>query len=170
MVTRFRTKIPVILLSCVLAPGAIAAAAPPAKIGFVDIPRIERESKRVLEGIEILKEEFAPRQQALNEMNDKVAALRAEITNLAANVEPAEREEKRRELSESMQRFQQDSRRLMEDLERRKADEREKFFREVRGIAKKIAEARNLDLVLQEAVYANQAIDITNEVIRALDR
>ncbi|MNC88712.1 periplasmic chaperone [compost metagenome] len=58
----------------------------------------------------------------------------------------------------------------MEDLERRKSEERGKFLRDLTAIVSKIAKAKGLDLVVQEAVYANQALDVTDQVLKALDR
>jgi len=167
---RSGTKSLTILLGCAWAAAAISAAAQPTKIGFVDIPRTERESKKVQEDIDKLKREFAPRQQALDEMNRKLTALQKQFNNLPASTDSAEREEQQRRVSDMTQRFEQTRRRLTEDVERRKAEERDRFFRDISVIVKKIAERQKLDLVLQDAVFASRAIDISDQVIRALDR
>ena len=170
MVIKLQTKKAVILLACAVGLVAFSAAAQPVKIGYIDMPRIERESKRVNEGVERLKREFAPREQAFNELNGKFMAFQSEVNKLPANTPEAVREKKRRELSDMAQRFEQTGRRLVEDVEHRKSEERQKFFRDVSAIVKKIAEAQKLDLVLQEAVYAGRAVDITDQVIKALDQ
>jgi outer membrane protein len=58
----------------------------------------------------------------------------------------------------------------VEDLERRKGEERQKFLHDLGAIVEKIAKAQRFDLVVQEAVYANAALDITDQVIKALDQ
>jgi outer membrane protein len=68
------------------------------------------------------------------------------------------------------QQFEQARRDFVEDLERRKSEERGKFLRDLTAIVSKIAKANGLDLVVQEAVYANQALDVTDQVLKALDR
>ena len=76
---------------------------------------------------------------------------------------------KRREFARQAQHFEQLRRGFVEDVERRKTEERQKFLRDLRAIVAKIAKARNLDLVVQEAVYAGRSVDITDQVLKALD-
>ena len=78
------------------------------------------------------------------------------------------RELKEREFQTQMQRLDQMGRAFVDDLERRKAEERRKYFVDVTAIVNKIAEAQKLDLVVQEAVFAGKSVDITEQVIKAL--
>jgi outer membrane protein len=87
---------------------------------------------------------------------------------LSAVTQPREREVKEREFQTQAQRLEQQGRAFIDDVERRKAEERRKYFLEVTAIVNKLAEAQKLDLVLQEAVYAAKAVDITEQVIKAL--
>lgn len=157
------------LTLCALALVAYPAAAQPVNIGVIDIVRIERESKRAQQPIEGLKQEFAARAQALSAFRDKVAAMRSELETLNPDTAAAEMEKRRREFEALAQRFEQDRRLLEEDLEGRKAQERQKLYRDVNAVVQKVAEAQKIDLVLQQAVYTGRAIDITDEVLKALD-
>jgi outer membrane protein len=56
----------------------------------------------------------------------------------------------------------------LDDLERRKAEERRKYFQEVTQIVVQLAESQKFDLVVQDAVFASKAVDLTEVVIKAL--
>lgn len=161
-------RLPALLL-CALALLAYPAAAQQLRIGFVNSVRIERESKRVQQDSEALKKEFAAREKALQELRIRVLTMQSELEKLKPDTQPAEFERKRREFSALAQRLERGGRTFSEDLERRKAEERQKLARDVTAVVRKIAAARKLDLVLQEVVYASPAIDITNQVLKALD-
>ncbi len=161
-------RLPALLLG-ILVVLAYPAAAQQIRIGYVNAGRIERESKRVERGVEALKKEFAVREQALQELRIQVLTMQSELEKLKPDTQPAELNRKQREFSGLAQRLEQGGRAFTEDLERRKAEERQKFDRDVTVVVRKIAGAQKLDLVVQEAVYATAAIDITNQVLKALD-
>lgn len=144
---------------------ALPAAAQPVKIGFVNMQRIERESKRPQQDAERLKQEFAAREEEVRGLHAKVTALQKQLEGAPpASVTDAQR----RDFARQAQHFEQIQRSFFEDLERRKGEERQKFFRDLQAIVNKLAKAQNLDLVLQEAVYANRGVDITDQVLKAL--
>ena len=145
-----------------LAPSALAQ---PVQIAYIDGVRIENGTRRAFEISEMLRQEFSAREQEIRGMETKVKALQAQLPGVAAG---RERELKEREFQTQAQRFEQAGRAFVDELERRKAEERRKYFVEVTAIVNKIAEAQKLDLVVQEAVYAGKAVDITEQVIKAL--
>lgn len=148
---------------------ATPAVAQPIKMGFINILRIERESKRPKRDAETLKQEFAGREQALRELHAKVTAMQKELESVKPGMPPEQADRQKREFAILAQQFEQVRRDFLEDIERRKAEERQKFLRDLSAVVRKIAEARGLDLVVQEAVYASGGIDITDEVLKALD-
>lgn len=149
---------------------AIPAAAQPVKIGFINVLRIERESKRPQRDAENLKQEFAAREKTVRDLHAGVTATQQQLENLNPDASAEEINRKRRELAILAQQFEQARRDFVEDLERRKAEERQKFLRDLAAVVSKIAKAQGLDLVVQEAVYADSAIDITEPVLKALDQ
>ncbi|HTD90761.1 MAG TPA: OmpH family outer membrane protein, partial [Burkholderiales bacterium] len=105
------------------------------------------------------------REQEVRGMEAKVKALQAQLPGIA---QPRERELKEREFQTQAQRLEQVGRAFVDDVDRRKAEERRKYFVEVTAIVNKIAEAQKLDLVVQEAVFAGKAVDITEQVVKAM--
>jgi outer membrane protein len=158
-----------VLLFSLLALSALPAAAQQFKLGYVNIDRIERDSNRPRRGAEMLRKEFAAREQATKDMQEKVLAMKAELEKLPANTPAAQMEKRRRAFAERVQNLEQSRRTLVEDVDRRRAEERQKFFEEVAAAVQKIAESQKVDLVLQQGVYASRAIDITDQVLKVLE-
>lgn len=144
---------------------ALPAAAQPVRVGFINMPRIERESQRPQQDAERLKREFASRDAEVRDLYSRVTAMQQQLESAPPD---SVSEAQRREYARLAQQFEQTRRSFLEDLERRKAEERQKFLRELQAIVDQIAKAQNLDLVVQEAVYASRALEITDQVLKAL--
>lgn len=134
------------------------------QIGYINGARIENDTRRAHDISESLRKEFSAREQEVRAMEKRVKGLQGQLSGLTGR----ERELKEREFQTQAQRLEQVGRAFVDDVERRKSEERRKYFAEVTAIVHKIAEARKLDLVLQEAVYAGQSIDLTEQVVKAL--
>ena len=135
------------------------------QIAYIDGRRLENDTRRAFEISELLRKEFGAREAEVRGLEAKVKGLQAQLP--AAPV-GRERELKERELQAQAQRLEQAGRAFVDDVERRKAEERRKYFVDVTAIVNKIAESQKLDLVVQEAVFAGKAVDITEQVIKAL--
>ena len=134
------------------------------QIGYIDGARVENDTRRAYDISESLRKEFSAREQEVRAMETRADELKGQLKNATGR----DRELKERELQTQVQRRDQMGRAFIDDLERRKAEERRKYFAEVTVIVNKIAESRKLDLVLQEAVFAAKSVDITDQVIKAL--
>jgi Skp family chaperone for outer membrane proteins len=58
---------------------AAAASAQTTKIGYVNVLRIENESALAKQSMDLLRKEFAPREQQLAEMQKQGNALQADL-------------------------------------------------------------------------------------------
>ena len=152
-------------LVCFLMLGVQPALAQSVQIGYIDGKRLENDTRRAFEISELLRKEFSAREVEVRGMEAKVKGLQAQLPGVTAG---RERELKEREFQTQAQRLEQVGRAFVDDVERRKAEERRKYFVEVTAIVNKIAEAQKLDLVVQEAVFAGKAVDITEQVIKSL--
>ena len=150
---------------CIFALGAPPVMAQSVQIGYINGARIENDTRRAFDISEMLRKEFSAREQDVRGLEAKVKALQAQLPSAPAG---RERELKEREFQTQAQRLEQVGRAFIDDVERRKAEERRKYFVEVTAIVNKIAEARKLDLVVQEAVFAGSAVDLTEQVIKSL--
>ena len=80
----------------------------------------------------------------------------------------AERRNKEREVNDLNREFQRKQREFREDLNLRQNEEMASVLERANRAIKAIAEAEKYDLILQDAVWANPRLDITDKVIKAL--
>lgn len=138
------------------------------RIGVVDTERILRESVPALKAEKKIEKEFAARDQEIKNISQQVKDIQALLSKEGVTMQDAERRNKERELDNLNVNLQRLQREFREDLNLRKNEE----LVIVLGLANKaiqqIAESEKYDLVLQEAVYRNPKIDITDKVIKYL--
>jgi outer membrane protein len=141
-----------------------------AKIAFVSLDRILNESKIAKEAQSKMQTEFGVREK---EVRDGIAKIKTEAAQLdkdAAILPEGDRIRKQRELADHDRELQRKQRELIEDSQRRGAEERAKIFEKANQVLKTIVEQKKLDLVVQDAAYVNPRIDITNDVLAALNK
>jgi outer membrane protein len=141
-----------------------------AKIAYVSLERILNESKIAKEAQSKMQSEFGQREK---EVRDGIAKIKTEAAQLdkdAAILPEADRIRKQRELADHDRELQRKQRELIEDSQRRGAEERAKIFERANQVLKTIVEQKKLDLVVQDAAYVNPRIDITNDVLSALNK
>jgi outer membrane protein len=141
-----------------------------AKIAYVSLDRILNESKIAKEAQSKMQTEFGQREK---EVRDGIAKIKTEAAQLdkdAAILPEADRIRKQRELADHDRELQRKQRELIEDSQRRGAEERAKIFEKANQVLKTIVEQKKLDLVVQDAAYVNPRIDITNDVLAALNK
>lgn len=155
--------IPALLL---LASGLASAAE--FRVGVVDTERILRESAPALKAEKKIEKEFAARDQDIKKTTQQIRDIQAFLDKEGMTLPDAERRNKERELDSLNANLQRMQREFREDLNLRKNEE----LVVVLGLANKaiqqIAESEKFDLVLQEAVYRNPKIDITEKVLKHL--
>ncbi|HEY5994161.1 MAG TPA: OmpH family outer membrane protein [Gallionellaceae bacterium] len=161
------------ILSRFLAPAMLALCALPAlagdvRVGFVDIERILRESAPAVKAAQKIEKEFAPRDEAIKRLGAQVRELQDFLEKKGAGLSNAERRNKERELSNLSAELQREQREFREDLNQRKNEEYSVLLERANKIIQAIAISEHYDLVLQEAVYRNPQIDITDKVLKAL--
>jgi len=81
----------------------------------------------------------------------------------------SERIKKQRELADADRELQRKQREFTEDVNQRSFEERSKIAQKANLALKQVAEQLKLDLIVQEAAYVNPKIDVTQEVIKALN-
>ena len=157
-------SITVLLLAC----AAAAVVAQDMKIGFVDVERIRRESAPAERASKQLEKEFAPRAQELQRREAQVKTLQAQLEKDAMTLSESERRGKEQELARANVEFQRMQREFREDLTIRRNQEIQGLMERANRVIRKIAEAEKFDLIIQDAVYRDPRIDITDRVLKAL--
>lgn len=145
-----------------------AAGAADMKIGFVDVERISRESAPAERASKQLEKEFAPRQQELQRREAQIKELQGQLEREAMTMAESDRRVKEQELARSNVEFQRMQREFREDLTIRRNQEIQGLMERANRVIRKIAEAEKFDLIVQDAVYRDPRIDITDRVLKAL--
>ena len=146
----------------------VAAGAADLKIGFVDADRINRESVPAEQASKELEKEFAPRAKELARREAQIKAMQDQLEKNAMTMSDNDRRSKEQELARLTLDFQRMQREYREDLNLRRNQELSSLFERANKVIKQIAESEGYDLILQEAVYRNPRIDITDKVLKAL--
>jgi len=147
---------------------AAAAGAAEVRIGFIDTNRIMRESAPAEQASKRLEKEFAPREQELRRREGQIKGLQGQLEKDGLTMSESDRRTREQELARLTVEFQRMQREQREDFNLRRNQEMSAMFERAEKVIRQIAEAEKFDIVLQEAVYRNPRIDITDKVLKAL--
>jgi outer membrane protein len=143
------------------------ASAP--RLGFVSLDKILRDSEPAKAAQAKLEAEFGPRRR---DLADSAARLKAQYELLEKNAAitgDSERARRQREFSDQDKEFQRRQREFNEDLTQRQNEEFAAVVEKANQVIRRIASAEKYDLIVQEAVFVNPRIDITDKVIAVLN-
>ena len=145
------------------------AAAQEARIAAVNSERILRDSQPAKAAQAKLEAEFAKRDRDLQDTAAKLKTMSDKLDKDSAVLADADRTRRQRELSDLDRDFQRKQREFREDLNQRRNEELAQVLERANRVIRSIAEQRKYDLIVQEAVYVNPRIDITDDVLKALN-
>lgn len=153
-----------VLSLCILAAGTVQAE----KIGFVNTERLLREAPLSVKAQKKLEKEFSPREQELQKMARQARDLQAQLDKDGVTMSETERKNKERDLANLNREFQRQSREFREDLNLRRNEELGAIQEKARKAILEIAKTEKFDLIVEQAVYFNPKIDITERVMKEL--
>jgi outer membrane protein len=156
-----------------LAPVLLALAMAPAlaadfRIGVVDTERILRESDPALKAEKKIEKEFSARDEEIKKLAQKAKDTQDYLEKEGVTLPDVDRRNKERELDNMNTDLQRMQREFREDLNLRKNEELAVVLDLANKTIQEIAESEKFDLILQEAVYRNPKIDITDKVLKRL--
>jgi outer membrane protein len=158
----------VLLGTLMLVMGAVQAQE--SKIGFVSTERIFREATPAKSAQAKIEQEFSRRDKELQDVAARLKSLSDKLDKEAAVLSESDRLRRQRELADIDKDFQRKQREFREDLNQRKNEELAIVLERTNKVIKQIAEAEKYDIVFQDAVYASPRIDITDKVLKALNK
>jgi len=145
-----------------------AALAGDFKVGVVDTERVLRESVPAVKAEKRIEKEFSGRDEDIKKLIKQTKEAQAQLEQDDKSFPDLERRNKERELSSMNVTLQRMQREFREDLNLRKNEELALVLELANKAIQAIANAEHYDLILQEAVYRNPKIDITDKVIKYL--
>lgn len=162
-----KTAISILLLGLGLMQPLYAAEL---KIGFVNTERVFRDSALSQKAQKKLEKEFASREQDIQKQLKQAREIQAFLEKEALTMPDLERAKKEREIANLNRDIQRAQRELREDLNQRKNEEFAGIHEKARAVILDIAKKESFDLIVENAVYAGPRVDITDKVLKALER
>jgi outer membrane protein len=171
---KLTASLPKLLAIAALCAGATVQAqttpGAPSRIGFVFTERLMTESKLAKAADAKIEAEFSKRQKAIKDMLSRLKTLSEKFDSDNASLVEPERTRRYRELGELEKDVQRTQREYNEDLLQRKSEERANIAQKAYKLIEQIAEQEQLDVVLQESAWSSPRIDITDKIIKLLDK
>jgi outer membrane protein len=158
-----------ILTGAIMLP-LMGAQAQDAKIGFINTERVFREAAPAKAAQAKIEQEFSRRERELQDMAGRLKSLSEKLDKDAAILTESDRIKRQRELAELDKDFQRKQREFREDLNQRRNEELGLVLDRTNKVIKQIAEAEKYDIVFQEGVYVSPRIDITDKVLKLLNK
>ena len=162
-----------LLAALCAAPLGLAQAqgqAGPSRIGYVATERLMTESKMAKTADARIQAEFSKRQKVVEETVKKLKEMSEKFDSEAASLNDIERTRRARELLNMDKDVQRMQREFQEDLMQRKNEERAAIATRAFKIIEQVAEQEKLDAVLAEAAWTSPRIDITDKILKLLDK
>lgn len=141
------------------------------KIGIVNTVKILRESAPAISAQKKIEQEFLPRDEQIKKMAASVEALQKKLEQESDTLGETGRREMERKLATISREYQRAQQQMQEDFSLRQNDERGLIVEYINKAIDNIAEAENYDLIfhLQDTVFRSERIDITEQVMKALE-
>lgn len=157
-----------VMLLFILLMASFAQASDVVRVGFVNADKIMRESAPAQRVQKKLDKEFEKRDQDLQRVAKNLQGMQDNLERNSITMAEGERRLREREFNDLNREFQRKRREYLEDRNQRQSEEMASVLERANKVIKQVAEAEKFDLIVQEAVYFNPRIDITEKVIKAL--
>jgi outer membrane protein len=132
------------------------------------VARLLQESPQAQAASQSLEGEFANRKRELQTLERDLKTREEKLTKDGATMAEAERRNQEKTLRDSQRDFARKQNEFMEDLNVRRNEALGQLQRAVLQEVQTYAKSAGLDLVVADALYASPSVDITQQVLSAL--
>jgi len=157
------------VLGSLIGLGAFSVGAQEFKVGIVNLDRIFREANTAKAAQTKLEQEFSKREKDVNDAATQLKTLSEKFEREAPTLSESQRATRQKQVVDQDREFQRKRREFQEDLNARKNEELQQVIERANKVVKALAETEKYDLIVQEAVYVNPRLDITDKVIKSLN-
>lgn len=151
---------------------AFAADAAKGTVGIINIQKILVESKSGKEAKAVFERELQSKSAMLASKEKNARAIEDELKTGAAKMKADVRKVKEEKLAEEIKDLRRMKQDMEEELKKKDNELTSGILKNVLELARKVGVERGYSLVLQagpQMVYADKAIDITDEVLKRYD-
>ena len=160
----FRAVFGVALLLCLQQ----SAAADEIKIGFVDPVRLLELSPQGERALRLLEEEFRPRDKVLIDLREKILEMERDLERNRLVMQIGDVQKEQREIDTLKRKLKREKAEAREDYNLRRNEELGKLQRLVRETIVEIAKEDGFDLIVEQAVFVSERINLTERVLQRL--
>ena len=146
----------------------LAAAQAQAKIGVVNVARLLQEAPQAQAASQALENEFAARKRELQNMERDLKAREDKLQKDGAVMSEAERRNSEKTLRDGQRELARTQNEFLEDLNVRRNEALGQLQRTVLQEVQNYAKSAGLDVVVADALFASPSVDITAQVLAAL--
>lgn len=141
------------------------------KIAVVDIARILEESPQAQKARTQLEKEFAPKEQKLKAIQDKIIQLEQKMARDGAIMSESQRTSLERDIIAERRDFKRTQEEIQEDLNFKRRQLLQNLEQEVGKAIEEYSKANKYDLVLSQGiVYWDEKIDVTDAILKKLKK
>lgn len=138
------------------------------KFGYVNPERVYTETKQAQYIEHMLQKEFGEQQKQLQALEKQGLQLQQQLQS--SKLSSKQRKQKEKQLLDLSRQYRMAAAKLGEEYNLRRNEEFAALQRNAQSIIEDIAKKDDYDLIIQEAVYVSRQYDITDRVIKALDK
>jgi outer membrane protein len=139
-----------------------------AKIGVVNVARLLQESPQAQAASQALENEFAARRRDLENQQKDLKAREERLQKDGAVMAAAERSNAEKALRDGQREFARKQNEFLEDLNVRRNEAFGQLQRTILQEVQTYAKGAGLDVVVSDALYSSPSVDITSQVLAAL--
>jgi outer membrane protein len=139
-----------------------------AKIGVVNVARLLQESPQAQAASQALENEFANRRRELETQQKDLKAREDKLQKDGAVMAANERAAAEKALRDGQREFARKQNEFLEDLNVRRNEVLGQLQRTILQEVQTYAKGAGLDVVVSEALYASPSVDVTQQVLSAL--
>jgi outer membrane protein len=164
-----RIKTPtLVLVTLAIAALPLGAARAQAKIGVVNVARLLQEAPQAQAASRALESEFAVRRRELESQQKDLRAREEKLSKDGAVMSEGDRRNAEKALRDGQRELARKQNEFLEDLNVRRNEALGQLQRTVLQEVQSYAKSAGLDVVVADALYASPAVDITAQVLAAL--
>ena len=160
------TTLALLTLAAVSLP--LGAAQAQTKIGVVNVQRLLQESPQAQAASNSLENEFAARRRDLEAQQKDLKAREDKLQKDGAVMAEAERRNAEKTLRDGQRELARKQNEFLEDLNVRRNEALGQLQRTVLQEVQTYAKSAGFDVVVADALYASPGVDITSQVLSAL--
>ena len=146
----------------------LGAAHAQAKIGVVNVARLLQEAPQAQAASQSLENEFAARRRDLENQQKDLKAREDKLAKDGAVMSETERRNAEKTLRDNQRELARKQNEFLEDLNVRRNEALGQLQRTVLQEVQTYAKSAGLDVVVADALYASASVDITSQVLAAL--